>query len=306
MDTQTQTNGTVAPPTPPLWTLPPQSPTFGNLAAALAAAQGDFHAASKDRTANVKSDKGSYSYNYANFASIMEAVREPLAKAKLAITCRVKTDVKGATAIAILMHASGEWLCGEPIFVERNASTPQATGSAIEYARKYAVRTLLNIATDEEDDDGQTAAGNGGYQRSNGRVSAPPPPPTEPTMSAVELEAEILHIREHIEAAQDLKALASLVERIMRLPAEARANMRKLYGAKQSELKGGPPSSAPALSDASKNLKLEMQAAVDAGDGAALIKLAAKVKEAPSAEQADLQEFYTGSKEALKKKGAKQ
>lgn len=216
--------------------------------------------------------------------------------------------MKGATAIAILMHASGEWMCGEPIFVERNASTPQATGSAIEYARKYAVRTLLNIATDEEDDDGQSAAGNGGYQRSNNgghsrQVSAPPPPVS--SLSAEEIENEVIAITEHIEAAREVADLVKLTDRVMRLPAESRSSIRKLYGQKQTELKGGPPSSAPALSDASKNLKLEMQAAVDAGDAAALIKLATKVQEAPKAEKHDLMEFYTGSKEALKKKGAK-
>jgi hypothetical protein len=152
-----------------------QSPSIAQLAAALALAQGEFEAAAKDRQAQVKSDKGNYSYKYANFASIMDAVRAPLAKAKLAVTCRVKTDARGATAVAILMHASGEWMCGDPIFVGVGANTPQATGSAIEYARKYAIRTLLNIATDEEDDDGQAAAGRG---NSNGNSQMRPTAPS--------------------------------------------------------------------------------------------------------------------------------
>lgn len=242
MTTDTKSSTTQAPPHNPVTgeafgsTL--QSASIANLAAALAVAQGEFHSAAKDRTALVKSDKGSYSYNYANFASIMDAVREPLAKAKLAITCRVRTEPKGATAVAILMHASGEWMAGEPIFVERNAQTPQATGSAIEYARKYAVRTLLNIATDEEDDDGQAAA-----MRSNARPPSPPPPPQtsaprQPQAPAQPTAAEMdsVVIKEHIEAAQTVKDLAALVDRINKLPEGVKSGIRKVWGAKRDAL----------------------------------------------------------------------
>jgi hypothetical protein len=234
-----QSNGAHHPVTGEVWALPPQSPSLAKLAAALAIAQGEFDAAEKDRTASVKSEKGNYTYKYANFASIMDAVRAPLAKNGLAITCRVRTEPKGATAVAILMHASGEWLCGEPIFVERGAATPQATGSAIEYARKYAVRTLLNIATDEEDDDGQAAATQRPAQPAQvappQRTTAPPPP----QMAAEDVEMETIAIREHIEAATSEKDLNALVERLMKLPAQAKATLRKEWGEKRTALKNG-------------------------------------------------------------------
>lgn len=234
--------------------LPPFSPSIANVAAALAAAQGEFEAAEKDRQATVKSDKGSYSYKYANFASLMSAVRGPLAKYKLALTVRARTDAKGATATAILLHASGEWLCGDPITITANASTPQATGSALEYARKYAVRTLLNIATDDEsDDDGQAAAGHGAVrapaQASAKRAAAPTqsgaikaaggitssemdragPPP-------VDAYAEALAT---IAAAKNADDLARTVDVITSLGVGSDPKIRAAYGERQKALKKG-------------------------------------------------------------------
>jgi len=55
--------------------------------------------------------------------------------------------------------------------------TPQATGSAITYARRYALLAALGLAT--EDDDGQTAASTPTL-RSNGR-SQPERASTTPT-----------------------------------------------------------------------------------------------------------------------------
>lgn len=218
-----------------------QSSSIAYLAEALATAQGEFHAAEKDRQANVKSDKGNYSYKYANFASLMDAVRGPLAKAKLAVTCRVRTDAKGATAVAILMHASGEWMCGDPIFVGVGANTPQATGSAIEYARKYAIRTLLNIATDEEDDDGQAASARPSYGPEQGQRTAPRTQSGRATAPAAgsqpsDTEMELVVIKEHIDAAESVKDLAALVDRIKKLPTEAQANIRKVWGARRDAL----------------------------------------------------------------------
>lgn len=162
---------TAAPPTSP--TPLRTSPTLGKIALALAKAQGEFTAAGKDREANVRSDKGNYSYKFANFASIMEAVRAPLAKHELALTVSCPTNTKEARATALLMHSSGEWLASEPVTISIGMNTPQATGSAIEYARKYAVRNLLNIATDDEDDDGQAAVGNSAATaQTSARVSA--------------------------------------------------------------------------------------------------------------------------------------
>ena len=54
----------------------------------------------------------------------------------------------------VLMHTSGEWISGvSEIFV--NKPTPQETGSAISYLRRYAQKAVLNMA--DQDDDGESA-----------------------------------------------------------------------------------------------------------------------------------------------------
>lgn len=132
------------------------SQTMGKLAGALASAQAEFPAISKERTANVQSRKGeesSYSYAYADLADVLSAVRPHLAKNGLAIMQPMTWDVS-PRLITRLVHSSGEWIESEYRLAEYER--PQDMGSAITYARRYALTALLGIAA-EEDDDGARA-----------------------------------------------------------------------------------------------------------------------------------------------------
>jgi len=57
----------------------------------------------------------------------------------------------------VLMHASGEWVSSE-LAINPIKNEPQAIGSALTYARRYALSAILGIATDE-DDDAESAMG---------------------------------------------------------------------------------------------------------------------------------------------------
>jgi hypothetical protein len=56
----------------------------------------------------------------------------------------------------ILMHASGEWIKGEPFFLPVNKADAQGFGSCATYARRYSLAAISGVAP--EDDDGNAAA----------------------------------------------------------------------------------------------------------------------------------------------------
>jgi hypothetical protein len=131
-----------------------QSAETGELAKALAEAQATIKAPKKGRTAKIKSEKGSYEYNYADLADVIESYRGPLSKNGLALTQTTRFTDSHIVLLTTLLHSSGQWIASEyPIALY---ARPQEQGSAITYARRYAVTAFLGIAA-EDDDDGAAA-----------------------------------------------------------------------------------------------------------------------------------------------------
>lgn len=115
--------------------------------AALVAAQADLRNPPKDKTANT----GTYSYRYADLASILDLVRPVLAKHGLAITQDVRMEDGRLLILTTLLHSSGESLQYGPLAGQVGSSWQQ-TGGGITYARRYALQAILGIAADEDDD----------------------------------------------------------------------------------------------------------------------------------------------------------
>jgi hypothetical protein len=127
-----------------------KSESIINLAKSLSKAQGEFNHAKKDT-------KNEYfKSSYADLASVIDAAKKPLADNGLSV-CQIceTTESNDIILETILMHASGEFIGGKyPI---RPVKTdPQAMGSAITYARRYAFSAITGIAAD--DDDGNAAS----------------------------------------------------------------------------------------------------------------------------------------------------
>ncbi|NBC16372.1 MAG: hypothetical protein GVY18_03545 [Bacteroidetes bacterium] len=117
------------------------------VAQALASAQAAMVKVSKAHKAEVKTSKGpGYSYTYASLADVQAATR-PLAENGVAII-----QLPGAQNLkTVLMHRSGQWIqCTTPLFIRGGG--PQEYGSAVTYARRYALASLCNIAVDDDDD----------------------------------------------------------------------------------------------------------------------------------------------------------
>jgi len=146
------------------------SDQFGDLAAALAKAQGEFQPIKKDRTANA----GTYSYDYADLAATIEAVRPALSKHGLSYVQPVCSDADGSVLVTRLMHASGQYI--EGTYRLDSYDKPQDMGSALTYARRYSLTSMLGIAA-EEDDDGRAAQGATPRERSSAPSGSKPPCP---------------------------------------------------------------------------------------------------------------------------------
>ena len=121
------------------------------LAKALIAVQRDMGPALKDSTNPFCRSK------YASLNSVMESCRPALLKHGIWL-CQYPVPVDNPGCIGLLTkltHAdSGQWQSSLTI-VPLPKADPQGMGSAITYARRYALSAMLGIVT--EDDDGEAA-----------------------------------------------------------------------------------------------------------------------------------------------------
>jgi hypothetical protein len=166
-----------------------QSESIVKLAAALTKAQAEMGGAVKDASNPFFKSK------YADLASVIRAVKEPCAKHGLSYLQLPIRSENGVGVVTRLLHESGEWLEGE-YTLPMVKNDPQAAGSAITYARRYALSALFAIP--QVDTDAEDAMLRG----------TPEPLPEKPLEQWVEdLADSILVIKEGI-ASGDIGAAA--------------------------------------------------------------------------------------------------
>ena len=89
---------------------------------------------------------------YATLESVIEAVTEPLQKHGFLLMHRTISNEHGKSITTELVHESGEsFVTAIPLVLGKNDM--QGLGSAITYARRYGIMSLLNLPA--EDDDGE-------------------------------------------------------------------------------------------------------------------------------------------------------
>jgi len=140
----------MAPPAPPTLEF---SPDIGELAAALALAQGEMKAAKKD------SENPFFKSSYADLSQVWDSCRAALSKQKLAVLQPTSGSGEGVTIHTMIVHSSGQWVRGS-LTLKPVKNDPQGVGSAITYARRYALAAMVGVVSDE-DDDGNAASGKG-------------------------------------------------------------------------------------------------------------------------------------------------
>ena len=127
------------------------------LTAALAAVQAALPTIRKNETAKVETKSGGgFEYSYASLADVSAQLLPLLAEHGLAFTAIPTFMDTGAFVLRFeLRHVKGESITGHwPL---PTTGTPQQQGSAVSYARRYALLAATGAAPDD-DDDGQAAS----------------------------------------------------------------------------------------------------------------------------------------------------
>ena len=92
--------------------------------------------------------------SYADLTSVIKAIKQPFADNGLSYTQFPVSNENGVGVSTRLMHISGQWLEME-YTLPTVKKDPQASGSAITYARRYALQSIAGIPT--ADDDAESA-----------------------------------------------------------------------------------------------------------------------------------------------------
>lgn len=125
------------------------SDTITKIADALVKAQAAMKPAIKD------SRNPHFNSRYADLASVWDAIREPLTTNGLSVIQMVgSNELEKTTLTTRVTHVSGEWI--ESTWqIPVGKQDPQGLGSAISYARRYALASAIGVV--QEDDDGNAA-----------------------------------------------------------------------------------------------------------------------------------------------------
>jgi len=166
-----------------------KSETIGELAKALAAAQGEIENAKKD------AENPFFKSKYADLAAVREAYQKPLSKHGLALVQTPSTEFTEdgmiVSVTTILMHTSGEWVSGQ-IRAIPGKTDPQGIGSCVTYLRRYGAGAITGVAADDDD-------GNAASTPTNAREVV-----TKKSIKSVEITPEVQALRDAIKASMKL------------------------------------------------------------------------------------------------------
>ena len=130
-----------------------KSDQINDLAAALAKAQAELRNPSFDST------NPHFKSKFASLAQVRDTITPTLAKHGLSITQLATNDEQGRPSVeTILLHSSGQWL-SSMLAVPVAKSDAHGAGSAITYARRYSLMSIVNVVGDEDDDGNEAVAG---------------------------------------------------------------------------------------------------------------------------------------------------
>lgn len=129
------------------------SESIDKLAAALAIAQGQLQPAVKDST------NPHFKSNYVDLHGVWKSCRDALSKNGLSVVQGggERGDGSTITYVCRIMHASGQWIESD-LTLRPVKNDPQGVGSAITYARRYLLASMVGVAPQDEDDDGNAAS----------------------------------------------------------------------------------------------------------------------------------------------------
>lgn len=181
-----------------------RSESIKEIAAALAKAQAKIRNAAQDKT------NPAFRSKYADLASVWEACRQHLSDNGIAVVQAPAADGPKVTVTTMLVHTSGEWMSAD-LTITAVKGDPQGIGSAVTYARRYGLASMVGVApgddiADAGDDDGNEA-------------SAKSPPKVNGTAPEAKHAVDLLKRKTDALAAMD-----------KRYPGHVRAELGRLLG----------------------------------------------------------------------------
>lgn len=190
-----------------------QSDSVTNIAPALISARAAFNPAVKDGT------NPHFGSKFVSLAGVITAIDQAMHDNGLIVLQPTRVGTDGKTVlVTTIMHTSGEWVAGEYPVTAAKQNDPQAEGSAMTYARRYALMAMVGIAP--EDDDGNAAS-------SPAKVQAKPKPKLE-----VSFDVQIAAASNPDEMAKVGAAIAAA-----EMDAAERSRLRGAFSARMAQVK---------------------------------------------------------------------
>lgn len=130
------------------------SEQINEIGAALAKAQGAIENATKDKA------NPFFKSTYADLAGIWDACRAALSSNGLSVVQTPEQSEKGVLVSTMLLHSSGQWISGSYLMPVSKFDA-QSIGSAITYARRYALAAMVGVAPEDDDGSAENNRGQG-------------------------------------------------------------------------------------------------------------------------------------------------
>jgi hypothetical protein len=127
-----------------------QSTAINELAQALVKAQTSMKPAKREATNPFFHSK------YADLPTCWEATDSFRENGIAIVQCPMPSDEKTMALDTVLLHVSGQWMRSR-LLMPMGKLDPQGAGSAITYARRYALGCMTGLVTDEDNDGNQPA-----------------------------------------------------------------------------------------------------------------------------------------------------
>lgn len=137
-----------------------------SLASAMAAAFAEIEGATKSAS------NPHFKSKYADLTSVIEAIKPALIAHGLFFTQRPQPSEGGICIETVIGHAGGEEMSLGSLFVPANKNDAQGFGSALTYARRYALVTAFGVPVEDDDGNAAVKATREG-QSQKGAVSTP-------------------------------------------------------------------------------------------------------------------------------------
>jgi len=134
------------------------SESIACLAAALAKAQAELTNPEKSLVATIRPNGHSAaerSFRYAPLSSGLDIMRKTLGQHEIATVQTTAIDQPAGiiNLTTVLAHSSGEWIASDwPVCAITETASPRRMGTALTYARRYALFTLVGIAGEDDID----------------------------------------------------------------------------------------------------------------------------------------------------------